>query len=505
MYSTLHGADPGTRSDARRVAAGSAALLGAQLAGLAAQLGSVLLIGRALGPTGLGQLSYATATVLVAWTVVELGLDTMLVRDAAGAEPAPGRLFGETLLAQVPLALLAIVALWLVGPFLPASAATVGALRTYSLSLVASAVAGAGEALVRSRERMALVGGVVAVSGACRLGGVALVLSRGGGVGALAALLLGVRVLEAALYTALVARLGVRAAQIGAARPSEALRRLRQTLPFAVAGMAGMLQLQGDVLVLGALAGERALGLYRAARGVLDVSRLMPNAVFGALYPASARLGRAPPARGVALFRRTLATATLLGAGGAAGATLLAPWLVERLYGARYAESVPVVQLVIWTLGPLVPNTVVAARLFAAGRAWRVAGVSAAGAGATLGLAALLTPAYGASGAAGAALLGELTMVALYTPDLVRELDAGRALRRAGLAARRFGPAAAIGGAIAAALSLAILPEAFRRYGEQRALSGTFGGAGPSLLSLVANLGLLAALLLVARPARTRR
>src|SRR5262249_46375836 len=164
--------------------------------------------------------------------------------------------------------------------------------------------------------------------------------------------------------------------------------------------------------------------IYRAAKGILDSCRLLPNAAFGALYPAVTRWATAgiPEARARAAFRRALAAVLGAACAIAIGLTFLAGPLVSLLYGARFAESAALLRLLAWTLVPLVPNTLIAARLFAAGRAWKVAWVSGLGAAATFELNAILVPLLGLAGAAWAVLGAELAMLGLYAPEFLADL-----------------------------------------------------------------------------------
>ena len=101
------------RGERGRFATSWGFLIAAQLAGLLAQMASILLIARALGPAGLGQFSYLSLVILVGWTFVEFGLDNKLIRDFAGNPSLAGKLLSETVLARLPLALLTVAALWI--------------------------------------------------------------------------------------------------------------------------------------------------------------------------------------------------------------------------------------------------------------------------------------------------------------------------------------------------------------------------------------------------------
>lgn len=497
----------------RRIALNTAALLMAQVAGLAAQAGSVVLIARGMGPSGLGQFSYISLTVLLAWTFVEFGLDTMLVRESAGTAKLHGRILGETIVARLPLAAVAMLALWMAPlPLQGATDETRSALRVASLMLVVSCAGGAFEALVHARERMGTVAGIQLASGALKIAGVAAVLWLNAGIVGLAVILVAIRMVETALYLLAARQLGLGVKEVfsrpasgrddegglapipssteGPPYPSVALdmravgRRLCRALPFAIAGIGGIVQLHGDVFVLGLLLGDFSVGLYRAAKGILDSCRLLPNAAFGALYPAIVRRssGEVEPGSDSILVQRSLIGVGLVALTGALAASLFASPLIQFMYGPRYAAGAPILQIAIWTLVPLVANTHIAARLFARGQVWYVAGVSAFGAAMTIGLNGLAVPHFGPTGAAYVALGTEIAMLGLYGPVVVQVLKT------------RLVTIALGGLALAAGLQFILIPAILRRYQEHQSITGQLDGRSASLLSLAICFGLLALL-----------
>ena len=133
---------------------------------------------------------------------------------------------------------------------------------------------------------------------------------------------------------------------------------------------------------------------------------------------------------------------------------------------------------------PLVPNTLIAARLFAAGRAWKVAWVSGLGAAATFELNAIFVPALGPVGAGWAILGAELAMLGLFAPELRADLGL-RLPRRPAFRPLRMWAAPVLGGlALAGGLRFVLLPEVFRRYAARQPVAGLLDGRAISLGTL---------------------
>ena len=172
------------------------------------------------------------------------------------------------------------------------------------------------------------------------------------------------------------------------------------------------LRLQADKLVVGALMGAEALGLYFMAWSAgLGIASALTGAVSIAVFPHLARGG----ARAV---RESLTVAMLAVAPAVALQSLAAPHYVPLLLGAQHAALAPVVSILCLSAIPLAIWQVAAARLRADGRPGaELAGTAALAAGLTVAVA-LLAPLGLWAAAAGQLAATTLICLAAAIPAL---------------------------------------------------------------------------------------
>ncbi|PJF20752.1 MAG: hypothetical protein CUN56_14585, partial [Phototrophicales bacterium] len=85
---------------------------------------------------------------------------------------------------------------------------------------------------------------------------------------------------------------------------------VKQARPFAIAGILSAIQARYSILWLEAVSTPMMVGLFVASLRFLDGARMMPNAVFGAVYPALSALSNNRPAL-YRLFKRVMVGLTL--------------------------------------------------------------------------------------------------------------------------------------------------------------------------------------------------
>ncbi|RAG85763.1 hypothetical protein DN069_09645 [Streptacidiphilus pinicola] len=181
----------------------------------------------------------------------------------------------------------------------------------------------------------------------------------------------------------------------------------------------GMLRL--DVPVIQLLAGAGAVALYAVSLPVAESLSLLPTAVALVLFPrvtSGAVDARAATRIAGSVFAATALLALVAAVG--------VPALIPAIYGRPYAGAA-------WVVWAMLPGLV----LFAAGRSLQAylaatdllrPVITATGVGAALNLALLgvLTPRYGAAGAAGADSAGYLVFALLVGLGVRRSTRAGR-------------------------------------------------------------------------------
>src|SRR5450759_752031 len=185
----------------------------------------------------------------------------------------------------------------------------------------------------------------------------------------------------------------------GRAERGLAGRVLRFGLRSQVGGTVGLLNLRFDFLVLGAMAGPAAVGIYAVASKYAELLRLPALALTWVTYPRVARMGAStfgPRARAL--------MAPLL----AAGLVLLVFPLFPWLYGVQFHAAILPAVIILFGLVAEPAAGVGSAFLLGAGRPGLNSLLLGAGLVVTLVLDVVLIPSHGAVGAAWASAVAYL-------------------------------------------------------------------------------------------------
>jgi O-antigen/teichoic acid export membrane protein len=316
---------------------GSALLFWSKVAGNAGFFAAVLILARALGPTGRGTIAFVTVTALVAACFAGLGMGEATAVFVARRPEIRG-----TLLAN------AVV--FMLGTGLLASAVACGALA--ALGDARPAGVGAPElAIIACATLVSALGdaGYVFLLGCNRLRTVALITAGASWIYPLLLVALwstvGLTVLGAAL--AWMAAESIRAlAYLGQSLRGLVLSRLDSGLLVEAArfgsrawigSLARFLNFRTDQILMGFLASEATLGVYAVAVNASEVLLYLPAAMATALLPAAAR---ADVGLRTEQALRAFRSAALVTAVAGLAAALLGPLLLPAIFGEPFKASV---------------------------------------------------------------------------------------------------------------------------------------------------------------------
>jgi lipopolysaccharide/colanic/teichoic acid biosynthesis glycosyltransferase len=198
----------------------------------------------------------------------------------------------------------------------------------------------------------------------------------------------------------------------GAARPSIALA--RQIYTFGTRGQLGslmqLLNLRFNFILLGALAGPAALGIYAVAAKYAEFLRVLPIAANWVLYPQFAR-SEAEQAKKSS--RRLILRAGAVTAAASIPLAVAAGLIVPLLFGQVFNGAVLPARILLIGLAAEGVGGVVTAFLFGRGRPGLNSLAAGAGVVVTLIMDVILIPRYGAVGAAIASSVAYLTTTSM--------------------------------------------------------------------------------------------
>ena len=395
------GEAPASRAaSAATVATGSARLVWAQVVGNAGLFVGLLLIARALGPSGRGTVAFiAVTSMLLAW-IARFGVGEATVVFAAQRPHARPVLLSNILMfaaiAGSISAALVCGALVLAPSVRPPGLGS-AELAALGLSVLAAALANAGYKFVLGCSRFRLHALVTTTTSWMYAVVIAILWAAFGLTTARAAFawaaVHGVRALV--LFSASALGVGMRPPGLPLLRES-----LRFGLRAWVGTLADDLNFRVDQIIVALIASETALGIYAVAVNAFEVLLYLPGAAASALLPLIAGSpGPMRTERTLHMFR----SVALLTAGSVVVAAFLGPALLPIAFGSSFEGSAsPFLLLLPGALGALLLATFTNALV-----ASSAPGLSSLGPLASLfvGLALdfALIPPFGASGAAAAA------------------------------------------------------------------------------------------------------
>ena len=373
------------------------------------QFVTIVVLARGLGPDSLGvaQFMFVLFTYLILFS--DPGLTVLGTREygrSSSRLTEPGTLLGARLVLAIPLvAVIILVAAVQAGRSdsgLPAAAILVLGTLVSTLSL---------RWLLQARHSF----GVVAI---CELLAALLQLAAAltvavanlGAVAGLAVLVGG------PLLVAILSHVGA-VVSGGPVRPTvsrDGLRLIRLALPLGIAAFATAVYYSADSLLLGLTRSSGEVGIYAAAYRIVLAGLALPVIVHGVALPVIAKTLDTDPEATHRVVRGLSGWLMLMAFPAAAAVTLLAPGLIELIYGEPFAPSAIPLAILVWSLVTVSANVPFAVLVLASRRDRAYLGVTVLGALVNVTLNLFLIPAYGYVGAAFTTLAAEITVLASF-------------------------------------------------------------------------------------------
>jgi O-antigen/teichoic acid export membrane protein len=351
--------------------------------------------------------AFATSVLAGAALIVDLGFDSLGPLEVArGRTPIPT--LARTVLAlRLMLALPALLALAIFTWLTPVAPATKAVVLLYGLSLLANAVD--LNWIFLGAERMGAVAAAEVAQQALIAAAAFTLVREPQHLLRMPFLFLAGRVV-AVLWLMVSAR-----RRWGSLVPSLDRALLRDlvpaALPFAGAAAVAVVLTYFDLVLVGVWLGTAAAGLYGAAYRVLWLPTMLVTSYLVALRPTVARRAAAGPARPLRLLGGAAPIVAGLGLVAAAAGILLAPAIVELLYGPPFRAAVAPLRLLLVSFAFLVVSRHYRLVLVSSGRQATDLRIMAAAAALNVALNLWLVPRAGLVGAAGANVASEAAIL----------------------------------------------------------------------------------------------
>lgn len=398
----------------KRIAHNTAILLGVNLSSAVFGLLISVAIGRALGSDGLGRYSLVMAWTFALGIFAEFGLNTLITRDVARNRERADQYLASSSIVKIALSLVLIAVLAAFAQTLTQDNETVFALRFGAILILLNALYGSFTAIFRAFERMTPIlvlnsGGLV-----IQLVGTILLIADHQRVIPLVALAVVVQGLQLVGAFA-VYRVAFPHGSKNSAEPLLIAQILRAAAPFAIAGIVGAVELRANFVLLGMLQDERSVGLYSAASRFSEAAKFLPNAFFGAVFPALAAMG----ANAEDHFRRARRAIFLFAACVAVILSIFAQPILALTFGSAFENAQTTLVVLAWSLVPALVNGLTLLFLYARGDESFANKALALSLLFQLAVTIPLIRLFGAPGAAFGALFGDVALFVLLTHNLL--------------------------------------------------------------------------------------
>jgi len=304
-------------------------------------------VARYLGPEQFGLINFATALVGLFAVFSTLGLQNIVVRDLVQEPENAGITLGTTAVMQFLGSLLAFALLVI----------TIQILRPGdSVARVAVIILGAGlvfntfsisrlwfEAQVQSKHIVWITTTIFVATSLAKL----ILIAIGAPLIAFVwATFANTAIAGISMLFALNSK-GLRLHQLGLS-VRRAVKLLRDSWPLFLAGIAVTVYMKIDMVMLGQMQGDEAVGIYGAAARLSEVWYFVPMTIVASVFPAILAAKKTSEVLYYQRLQQLYDLMVLLAFAGALLTTFLAGRVISLLFGAAYEAAGPVLAVHIW-------------------------------------------------------------------------------------------------------------------------------------------------------------
>lgn len=362
-------------------------------------------VARYLGPGRYGELAYVLALVALMEAAAKLGLDQLLVRDITKNRSAAPQILGTAF----RLRLVTGVFLWL-GTVATIAISQRGDTTSLLLAILLAATIPLESTDIidiwfqsqTQSKRTVLAKSVAHITAS--LAKIALILMNASLV--LLAVAWPIEALLGALALA-VAYAKYRAPKRWQWSSTHARSLLHESWPWLVSGISVAIYMRIDQVMLRAIAGEQAVGLYSAAIMPSEAWYFIPSAVLVSAAPTITRKKSESESDYLDALKVLFSTMWAIAIPLAVTITLSAGWIIDLLYGAAYAQSATVLSIHVFAVIPVFLGVASTAWLINERRGHLVLMQTLLGAATNVSLNLFLIPRYGPAGAATATVVSQ--------------------------------------------------------------------------------------------------
>ncbi|MBI3037331.1 flippase [Candidatus Woesearchaeota archaeon] len=305
----------------------------------------VIAIARHLGNVGLGAFAFAFAFMDILLNVADLGLPTYLMREIAKDKQKASSYISNILGLRLIMAPI-VIAAGIIAALLSASTAETQILVILAtLGTAISFLNDPFRSVFLAYERASYYSIVIIIERAIfTVAGIAMLASGRGLIYVVSFFALGQ--LVSLLITTTIVRKKFTAFSIRF-ETSGIIQMLKSSVMFGGASLLRMINQRVDVLMLSAMHGFAATGIYSSASRITESLRFMPLVLIAAVFPVMSRLHLQSKETLSALYEKTIHYLLIIIVPMIIGITIIADRATVFFYGGAFAPAADVLRLLI--------------------------------------------------------------------------------------------------------------------------------------------------------------
>ncbi len=321
-----------------------------QLASRGLMIVYLAILARYIKPDGMGQLGITQSLSALVFLFVNLGFDTLAVRDVAQDRQNGSAYLSSILFIKGILAGLAMVVLIFISGLAKYGSDTTQIIFVYGLVSLAGGFISVGNSILQANERLEIVAGLQLGRDITNVGLSLLVIALGGNLLQIVGASFIANILHVVVQYIFIARLKM--AKISIPDWSQSRTIIRKGLPFGVVVLLNALYSQTGPVLLSILATKAITGAFWSANSLLAMLFILPSMYSQAVLPVFSRFFSEQSGHLQFSYQKSYKLLTSFGVPLAAGTILLAKPIVEMLFGPGYQESIIALQLLAINLDP---------------------------------------------------------------------------------------------------------------------------------------------------------
>lgn len=301
---------------------------------------------RYLGVEGFGLLSLALAFTGIFTIFLELGIDTLLIREIAVNNSLAKNYTANAIFIRIILALITFGVIFLILQVVDYNYETMIIILIISVYMIFNSFSQFFYAIFQAFEKMEYQGIGLILANIVLLLGILFVIQFKGNIVELSS----IYVIMAAIilvYCYIICYLKL--------FPPNSLKLnmfrelIKEAWPFAVIGVSANIYLWIDTLLLSIMQGEAVVGLYSASYRLITVLLFVPLIFSNTLYPVMSKQFISSKESFKVSFEKALKSLMIIAIPIGVGTTLIADKVILLIYGNEFLGSIIALQILIWS------------------------------------------------------------------------------------------------------------------------------------------------------------